>query len=112
MTNDDGVGAPGIDAMVEALEALPDVDVDVIAPADDQSGTGLSTSAVPPIATIATTQSGHRATAVHGFPADAVLFAQRTGLLGRVDVVGYLHEVEPRNVRFQMRGMAGAADLQ
>ncbi len=87
VTNDDGVGAPGIDAMVQALETLPDVDVRVIAPANDQSGTGVSTSAAPPIATIARTQSGHRAVAVHGFPADAVLFADRTGVLDRVDVV-------------------------
>ena len=40
VTNDDGVGAAGIDAVVEALRKLPDTQVTVVAPATNQSNTG------------------------------------------------------------------------
>ena len=88
VTNDDGVGAPGIDAVVEALITDPNNDVVVSAPANDASGAGDSTvddsgpqapecadgtgEAVP-----ASTASGHdEATwAVDGCPADAVIYA-------------------------------------
>ena len=33
VTNDDGVAAPGLAALVDALQALPDVQVTVVAPA-------------------------------------------------------------------------------
>jgi 5'-nucleotidase len=75
VTNDDGVGAPGIDALVEELTALPDVEVIVVAPATNQSGSSDSTT--PGGATVqdATTASGHPAVAVNGFPADTVNYA-------------------------------------
>ena len=38
VTNDDGVDAPGIDAVVQALAALPDTEVVVVAPRENQSG--------------------------------------------------------------------------
>ncbi len=44
VTNDDGVHAPGIDALVVALQRLPHVELTVVAPADDQSGTGDTTT--------------------------------------------------------------------
>ena len=47
VTNDDGVAAPGIDALVEALRKLPGVKVTVIAPAENKSGTGSSTTPGP-----------------------------------------------------------------
>ena len=40
VTNDDGVTAPGINALVTALRGIPDVHVTVVAPAKNQSGTG------------------------------------------------------------------------
>src|SRR5688572_23564761 len=40
LTNDDGVGAEGIDAVATALSELPDTEVTVVAPAENQSGTG------------------------------------------------------------------------
>jgi 5'-nucleotidase len=74
VTNDDGVGAPGIAAVVDALQALPDVAVRVVAPATNQSGTGASFSSTPLTVTPATTASGDAAVAVAGFPADSVLY--------------------------------------
>lgn len=73
VTNDDGVGAEGIDALVKGLEDLvDDVEVTVVAPAANQSGTGDSTTDPPPPAREAELLSGHEAIAVEGFPADAV----------------------------------------
>ena len=75
VTNDDGVAAPGIDALVTALSALPDVEVVVVAPASNQSGSSDSTTPGGVTAQDATTISGHPAVAVNGFPADAVNYA-------------------------------------
>jgi 5'-nucleotidase len=72
VSNDDGVGAAGIDAVVNALRALPAVTVDVVAPATNQSGTGGKTSPTTPVHQAATTASGVEATSVDGFPADSV----------------------------------------
>src|SRR4030095_7569559 len=38
VTNDDGVGAPGIDALTRALSALPGADVTVVVPDSTQDG--------------------------------------------------------------------------
>ncbi|WP_052711105.1 5'/3'-nucleotidase SurE [Pseudofrankia sp. DC12] len=80
VSNDDGVGAAGIDAVVTALRALPAVTVDVVAPDTNQSGTGGKTSPATPAHHDATTASGVAATSVDGFPADAVNAA--LGVLG------------------------------
>jgi 5'/3'-nucleotidase len=74
VTNDDGVGAAGIAAVVDALQGLRNVEVRVVAPATNQSGTGASFSTTPLHVTPATTASGDAATAVAGFPADTVLY--------------------------------------
>jgi 5'-nucleotidase len=87
VTNDDGVGAPGIDLLVNALVAEPNVAVAVVAPAENQSGSGGTTSPGPLTASEATTASGYPATAVHGFPADAVLYALNAVVTERPDVV-------------------------
>jgi 5'-nucleotidase len=75
VTNDDGVAAPGIDALVTALSALPDVEVVVVAPAANQSGSSDTTTPGGVTAQETTTVSGHPAVAVNGFPADAVNYA-------------------------------------
>lgn len=75
VTNDDGIGAPGIDAIVTALAALPDTEVTVSAPAENQSATGGKTTGGTLDATPATTASGFDGTAVKGFPADSVIYA-------------------------------------
>ncbi|HWP66196.1 MAG TPA: 5'/3'-nucleotidase SurE [Candidatus Limnocylindria bacterium] len=90
VTDDDGVGAPGIDALVTALTANPQLEVTVVAPAVNQSGTGDRISNQPDATIItmaATTASGTPATAVDGFPADSVLWAVLTVLPERPDLV-------------------------
>jgi 5'/3'-nucleotidase len=87
VTNDDGVGAPGIDAVVTALRKLDRVKVTVVAPATNQSGTGDKTTEgqVPIMAT--PTVSGYPAIAVQGFPADSVNFALDGGIPNKPNVV-------------------------
>ena len=91
VTNDDGVDAPGIDAVVQGLRTLPDTQVTVVAPLTNQSGTGgktTPTSAGALVTTKATTASGYPSTAVHGYPADTVIWAVKDhGLSFRPDVV-------------------------
>jgi 5'-nucleotidase len=87
VSNDDGVNAPGIDALVQALIAEPDVTVTVVAPADNQSGSGAKTTPGTLTATNAATASDYPAIAVQGFPADAVIYALMSVMKERPDVV-------------------------
>ncbi|HEY8584062.1 MAG TPA: 5'/3'-nucleotidase SurE [Capillimicrobium sp.] len=80
VVNDDGVRAPGIDALVEALLLRADVRVTVVAPAEQRSGTGGSTTPGPLDARRTRTLSGYPAWGVDGFPADAVRYALDTVL--------------------------------
>src|SRR6266849_3180394 len=79
VTNDDGVAADGIDAIVKALIADPRNEVIVCAPNGNRSGsgdaTGPSARCGDLAVTAATTQSGYAATAINGCPADAVNYA-------------------------------------
>jgi 5'-nucleotidase len=75
VTNDDGVDAPGIDALVEALRALPDTEVTVVAPLANQSGSGGNTTPGELTVNDATTASGYPAKAVDGYPADAIVWS-------------------------------------
>lgn len=80
VTNDDGVGAPGINAVVQGLLTLPHTKVTVVAPLTNQSGTDERTTppnAGPLLTSAAHTRSGYPATAVHGYPADTVVWAIR-----------------------------------
>jgi 5'/3'-nucleotidase len=87
VTNDDGVGAPGIAALVDALGTNPHLDVTVIAPATNQSGSGDSITTAPLTVAPAATASGFAATAVDGYPADSVLFGVLAELPSPPDVV-------------------------
>jgi 5'-nucleotidase len=80
VTNDDGVSAPGIDALVSGLRALDRVKVTVVAPATNQSGTSDRTTPGPLTTGETTTASGYRAIAVQGYPADTVNFALDGGI--------------------------------
>lgn len=76
LTNDDGIHAPGLAALAEALAALGDVTV--VAPAAEQSGVGLSITYLHPLMV----RSEHRdgrffGHAVHGSPADCVKLGVR-----------------------------------
>jgi len=75
VTNDDGVGAPGINEAVEALTALPNTKVTVVAPLINQSGTGAKVTAGTLTVTSATTAGGYPAKAVAGYPADTIIWA-------------------------------------
>ncbi|HLM18727.1 MAG TPA: 5'/3'-nucleotidase SurE [Acidimicrobiia bacterium] len=75
VTNDDGVGAPGIDVLVEALRKQKNTKLVVVAPDTNKSGSGGKTTPGPLTTTAATTASGYDATAVVGFPADTITAA-------------------------------------
>jgi 5'-nucleotidase len=77
VTNDDGVMAEGIDALVEGLRENPKNDITVCAPDVNKSSSGDQTTPTPPPleAVETTTASGYPATAVDGFPADSVIYA-------------------------------------
>ena len=87
VTNDDGVGAPGIDALVQGLRRLDRVRVTVVAPAANQSGTGDRTTPGALTTEQATTTSGYPAVAVQGFPADTVNFALDGGIAEKPHLV-------------------------
>lgn len=74
MCNDDGVGAPGLQAMVEALSGLGEIWV--VAPDRDRSGTGHAITVHQPVEVRETRLPGaERAFTVQGTPADCVKLA-------------------------------------
>jgi 5'-nucleotidase len=87
VSNDDGYAAPGIDAVVRALTELPDTEVVVVAPLENQSGSGSKTTEGELAVTDVETASGYPAKAVAGFPADAVNWALDGGIEVTPDVV-------------------------
>jgi 5'/3'-nucleotidase SurE len=112
VTNDDGVMAPGIDVLVKALRKLPDVVLTVVAPAENQSGTGDRATPDPASLTTSktTTAGGFPAVAVNGFPADAVIWALAGGVPQRPDlVVSGINSVENIGSSAALSGTVGAA---
>ncbi len=87
VSNDDGVGAKGIDVLVTALKGIPDTEVIVSAPATNQSGAGGKTTPGALTATPTTMLSGVEATAVTGFPADSVNWALDGGIREKPQLV-------------------------
>jgi 5'/3'-nucleotidase len=87
VANDDGVSAEGISVLVAKLSANHNLDVQVFAPATNQSGTGDSVTNGLLEVFASNTAGGHPATAVNGFPADCVLFGVLRGLPARPDLV-------------------------
>lgn len=75
VTNDDGVGAAGIDVLVATLDGLAGAEIVVVAPAENASGSSDTMTDGEVTFETAATASGYEATAVAGFPADAVLVA-------------------------------------
>src|SRR3954471_22267689 len=84
--NDDGVGAPGLAAVVRALTADSSLEVTVYAPATNQSGTGDSITTGPLTVMQAATADGYPAVSVAGFPADGLLFGVLQGLTEKPDL--------------------------
>jgi 5'-nucleotidase len=111
VTNDDGVGAPGIDALVQGLVALPDTEVTVVAPAENQSGTGSSTTPGRLDVRDATTASGYPAKAVAGFPADTIVWAiDQGGVAVRPDlVISGINTGQNLGPSVEISGTVGAA---
>jgi 5'-nucleotidase len=83
VTNDDGIEAPGIDAVVEALRVDPNNEIVVSAPITDRSGSGDDTVETNPedcgtgdVMPSSTASGYDEATwAVDGCPADCVIYA-------------------------------------
>jgi 5'-nucleotidase len=109
VTNDDGYAAPGIDAMVEGLRATPGIEVTVVAPADERSGTGGNTTEGALTTSDVTTASGYEATAVEGFPADTVRVALDDLDLEPHLVVSGINSVQNLGLLTDVSGTVGAA---
>jgi 5'-nucleotidase len=71
VTNDDGINAPGLDAMIDIASQLSQ-DVWIVAPEYNQSGAGHSLSLTHPVRA---RQVGETKYALEGTPTDCVLFA-------------------------------------
>jgi len=113
VTNDDGIAAPGIDALVNALSANNDLLVMVVAPDVNQSGTGDQVTNQPGAtitSTVGQTASGVPGTAIGGFPADAVLWGVRTALPPLPDlVVSGINTGQNIGEAVRLSGTVGAA---
>lgn len=84
VSNDDGVRAEGINALVDALRKEPNVKLTVVAPLENKSGTGSSKTTGPLTASKTTTLGGFPAVAVNGFPADSVNYALDNLMKGKL----------------------------
>jgi 5'-nucleotidase len=111
VTNDDGVAAEGISVLVDALTKVPNVEVTVIAPKENKSGSGDTITPGPLAATDATTKGGHAAKAVDGFPADTVIYAfEQGGLPQKPDlVVSGINQGQNIGPAIPLSGTVGAA---
>lgn len=87
VTNDDGVHAPGLWALAEALQACGDVTV--VAPDRDQSGIGAAMTLLDVVRAreIEPQSPGIRTFSVEGTPADCVILATETLVDGGFDFV-------------------------
>jgi len=112
VTNDDGVGAPGINATVNALKVLPHTKVTVVAPLTNQSGTGPKVTGGTLTVTNAVTASGYPAKAVAGYPADTIIWAiDDHGISFRPDlVVSGINFGENFGPLASLSGTVGAAE--
>lgn len=86
-TNDDGIEAPGLWAMVQELRDV--ADVRVVAPRQEKSGAGTSISLRRPIhiERVTSSASGVDSYAVEGTPGDGVIIATKALFPGDTDLV-------------------------
>src|SRR5688500_18119917 len=109
VSNDDGYAAEGIDALVEGLLTLDDVEVTAYAPLENQSGTSDNETPGEEATTEEMTLSGHPAVAVDGFPADSV----EAGLAAMAEpphlVVSGINEGQNIGPLTELSGTVGAA---
>jgi 5'-nucleotidase len=109
VTNDDGVGAEGIDALVAGLADVEGVEVTVVAPATQQSATGGNATEGELVSTPTQTASGHEATAVEGFPADTIRVAFEDQGLTPDLVISGINEGQNLGPVVDASGTVGAA---
>jgi 5'-nucleotidase len=109
VTNDDGVAGEGLAVLVDALTTLPDVEVQVVAPAEDRTGTGGSTTGGELTASEAETTSGVEAVAVDGFPADTIRYALEDLGLEPDLVVSGINDGQNIGPVVELSGTVGAA---
>ncbi len=110
VTNDDGISAEGISVLVERLAANRQLEVVVLAPATNQSGTGSRFNTKPIHVASAATEAGHAATSVEGFPADCVLFGVLEGSMRKPDlVVSGINHGQNVGDLIEISGTVGAA---
>lgn len=98
VSNDDGIEHPGMDLMVRRLSELPDVEIAVVAPAVNRSGSGRQTTPGGAAHSPGRTASGFEGTAVDGYPADSIAVAlDQLGLRPHVVVSGVndAHNIGP-----------------
>jgi 5'-nucleotidase len=88
LTNDDGISAPGLQALRRALREVEGVEVDVIAPDSNRSATARSITTRSPLSVEEVEfGDGDRGYATDGTPVDCVRFAE-LGLVGhRPDLI-------------------------
>ncbi len=72
VSNDDGISSEGLDVLVEALSELGQIELTVVAPAEDRSGSGDTTPPGGVQFSDGETISGEPGTAVQGYPADSI----------------------------------------
>lgn len=109
VSNDDGFEADGIDTLVEGLNTLPDTEVIVYAPEEQQSGTGGNMTDGPVDVDDVELQSGHPARAVAGFPADTIRVAMDEEDIEPHLVVTGINEGQNLAPIMDLSGTVGAA---
>jgi len=109
VTNDDGIGAPGIDVLVSGLLELEGVEIDIVAPAENQSGSSDKTTGGGAPYSDAATASGVEGTAVDGFPADTIAVALDELGLAPDLVVSGVNEGQNTGPLAYVSGTVGAA---
>ncbi len=88
LTNDDGISAPGLQAVRRALRELDDVTLDVIAPNSNRSATARSITTRAPLAVDEVEfGDGDKGYATDGTPVDCVRFAEVGLIGGRPDLI-------------------------
>ncbi len=109
LTNDDGINAPGLLSLQDALSELGKLCV--VAPATEQSGVGHACTLRKPLRVQKITQkNGSVQYAVHGTPVDAVKIAMRSVLSEPPDlVVSGINQGENAGVDLLYSGTVAAA---
>ncbi len=88
LTNDDGIAAPGLQALRRAMVALEGLDVVTIAPDSNRSATARSITTRSPLEVEEITfEDGHKGYATDGTPVDCVRFAELGLGGGRPDLI-------------------------